>query len=116
MPTFPSEDWLKEYVNRINESSEYREAAATWEGDISYVFEAEPDKGVPQELWAYLESERFIHPVMGKTVRRSKKYHAHDEGKSHKTGDIVRIRECKPISKLKRWEVIERSGEAEGKA
>ena len=55
MPTFPSEDWLKEYVNRINESSEYREAAATWEGDISYVFEAEPDKGVPQELWAYLD-------------------------------------------------------------
>ena len=59
---------------------------------------------------------RFIHPVIGKTVRRSKKYHAHDEDKSHKTGDIVRIRECKPISKLKRWEVIGRSAEAEGKA
>ena len=58
---------------------------------------------------------RFIHPVMGKTVRRSKKYHAHDENKTHKVGDIVRIRECKPISKLKRWEVIGRSGEAEGK-
>ena len=59
---------------------------------------------------------RFTHPVMGKTVRRSKKYHAHDEAKSHKMGDIVRIRECKPISKLKRWEVIARPGEAEGKA
>ena len=59
---------------------------------------------------------RFIHPVMGKTVRRSKKYHAHDEAKTYKTGDAVRIRECKPISKLKRWEVIGRSGEAQGKA
>jgi small subunit ribosomal protein S17 len=49
---------------------------------------------------------RFIHPAMGKTVRRSKKYHAHDENKSFKTGDIVRIRECKPVSKLKRWEVV----------
>lgn len=49
---------------------------------------------------------RFIHPVMGKTVRRSKKYHAHDETKAFKVGDIVRIRECKPISKLKRWEVV----------
>ena len=49
---------------------------------------------------------RFIHPVMGKTVRRSKKYHAHDEAKAFKVGDSVRIRECKPISKLKRWEVL----------
>ena len=59
---------------------------------------------------------RFIHPVMGKTVRRSKKYHAHDENKTYKVGDLVRIRECKPVSKLKRWEVISRPGEAEGKA
>ena len=58
---------------------------------------------------------RFTHPVMKKTVRRSKKYHAHDEAKAHKVGDIVRIRECKPISKLKRWEVVA-PGEAEGKA
>jgi small subunit ribosomal protein S17 len=55
---------------------------------------------------------RFIHPVLGKTVRRSKKYHAHDEAKAVKVGDIVRIRECKPISKLKRWEVV---GQTEGK-
>lgn len=50
---------------------------------------------------------RFVHPVMGKTVRRSKKYHAHDENKSFKVGDVVRIRECRPVSKLKRWEVVE---------
>jgi len=51
---------------------------------------------------------RFTHPVMGKTVRRTKKYHAHDEKGELKIGDIVRIQECKPISKLKSWEVIER--------
>ncbi len=58
---------------------------------------------------------RFIHPVMGKTVRRSKKYHAHDEAKTFKVGDIVRIRECKPISKLKRWEVVDRDSEGAAK-
>jgi small subunit ribosomal protein S17 len=51
---------------------------------------------------------RFTHPVMGKTVRRSKKYHAHVETGEYKVGDIVRIQETRPISKLKCWEVIER--------
>ena len=51
---------------------------------------------------------RFTHPVMGKTVRRSKKYHAHDEKGEFKAGDVVRIRECRPISKLKTWEAFER--------
>jgi putative sterol carrier protein len=55
MPEFPSKEWLDVYVERINGSAEYREAAATWEGDISYVFEAEPDKGVPADLWAWLD-------------------------------------------------------------
>jgi len=41
-----------------------------------------------------------------KTVRRSKRYHAHDEANSYKSGDLVRIQECSPKSKLKRWEVI----------
>lgn len=53
---------------------------------------------------------RFIHPVLGKTVRRSKRYHAHDENKEYKVGDIVRIRECRPLSKLKSWEVVGRAG------
>jgi small subunit ribosomal protein S17 len=53
---------------------------------------------------------RFTHPVMGKTVRRSKKYHAHDENGEFKLGDVVRIRECKPISRLKTWEAFERVG------
>ena len=51
---------------------------------------------------------RFIHPVLGKTVRRSKKYHAHDEKGEFKSGDVVRIRECRPVSKLKTWEAFER--------
>src|SRR6201999_3527955 len=53
---------------------------------------------------------RFTHPVMGKTVRRSKKYHAHDEKGEFKIGDTVRIQECRPLSKLKTWEVLERVG------
>jgi small subunit ribosomal protein S17 len=50
---------------------------------------------------------RFTHPVLKKTVRRSKKYYAHDETNEYKTGDVVRIEEHKPISKLKRWVVIQ---------
>jgi small subunit ribosomal protein S17 len=50
---------------------------------------------------------RFTHPVMGKTIRRSKKYHAHDEKNEFKVGDVVKIEERRPLSKLKRWEVIE---------
>ena len=49
---------------------------------------------------------RFTHPVMKKTVRRSKKYHAHDEKNEFSVGDIVWIEEHKPISKLKRWAVV----------
>lgn len=49
---------------------------------------------------------RFKHPVLKKTVRRTKKFHAHDEANEWKAGDIVRIRECAPVSKTKRWEVI----------
>lgn len=49
---------------------------------------------------------RLTDPVMKKTVRKSKKYHVHDDENQFKTGDTVRIRECRPISKLKSWEVI----------
>jgi len=49
---------------------------------------------------------RFTHPVMKKTIRKSKKYRAHDAKNTFKVGDNVRIQECAPISKSKRWEVI----------
>ena len=49
---------------------------------------------------------RFAHPLLQKTVRRSKKYKAHDENNAHKVGDTVFIQESKPISKDKRWVVV----------
>jgi putative sterol carrier protein len=55
MALFPSDGWLELYRERINASTEYREAAATWEGDIAFVFEAEPDRDVPEDLWAVLD-------------------------------------------------------------
>lgn len=55
MAIFPSDEWLRIYQDRINGSAEYREAAATWEGAIAFVFEAEPDRGVPEDLWAWLD-------------------------------------------------------------
>ncbi len=48
----------------------------------------------------------YLHPLLQKTLRRSKKYHAHDEANQFKIGDKVRICECPPKSKLKRWEVL----------
>ena len=49
---------------------------------------------------------RYTHPVVKKTIRTSKKYRAHDPKDTFKVGDVVRIQECAPISKTKRWEVI----------
>jgi len=49
---------------------------------------------------------RFKHPVLQKTIRKSKKYRAHDPENTYKVGDQVRIQECAPVSKTKRWEVI----------
>ena len=59
-----------------------------------------------------LVERRFTHPVMKKVVRRSKKYRAHDAENTFKVGDSVRIQECAPISKTKRWEVIRETAEA----
>lgn len=47
------------------------------------------------------------HELYGKIIRRSKKYHAHDEDNAVRTGEVVRIEETKPISKLKTWKVLE---------
>jgi small subunit ribosomal protein S17 len=49
---------------------------------------------------------RFTHPLLKKTVRRSKKFQAHDENNQFKTGDLVSIEETRPISKNKRWIVL----------
>jgi small subunit ribosomal protein S17 len=50
---------------------------------------------------------RVMHPVMKKVVRKSKKYHAHDEANAFHIGDTVRIQECRPMSKTKSWVVLE---------
>ena len=52
----------------------------------------------------------YLHPLLKKTVRRSAKFHAHDEANAFKTGETVTIQECPPKSKLKRWEVVGRVG------
>ncbi len=54
---------------------------------------------------------RFLHPLLKKTVRRSKRYHAHDEANSAEVGQTIQIRECAPKSKLKRWEIVSAHGE-----
>jgi len=55
---------------------------------------------------------RVKHPLYGKIIKLSKKYHAHDEANAYSVGEQVRIQECAPVSKLKTWAVIERVNEA----
>lgn len=54
----------------------------------------------------------FKHPLFGKTIRKSKKYHAHDESNEIQDGTLVKIIECKPFSRLKRWEILTEKSEA----
>jgi small subunit ribosomal protein S17 len=49
---------------------------------------------------------RVMHPVYKKFIKQTKKYAAHDEANTCKVGDVVKIRECRPISKRKTWEVV----------
>jgi small subunit ribosomal protein S17 len=53
---------------------------------------------------------RVKHPLYGKIIKRSKKYHAHDEANAYREGETVRIEECAPISKLKTWTVVGKVG------
>ena len=55
---------------------------------------------------------RVKHPLYGKIIKLSKKYHAHDAANEFRAGEIVRIEECAPISKLKTWTVVDRIGTA----
>jgi small subunit ribosomal protein S17 len=55
---------------------------------------------------------RVKHPLYGKIIKLSKKYHAHDAANEFHVGEIVRIQECAPISKLKTWSVVDRIGTA----
>ena len=55
-----------------------------------------------------LVERQFAHPLYTKQVKKTKKYRAHDEGNQYQTGDVVRITETRPLSKTKRWRVVER--------
>lgn len=55
---------------------------------------------------------RVKHPLYGKIIRLSKKYHAHDQDNAYRAGEQVRIEECAPISKQKNWTVLDRIGAA----
>ena len=55
---------------------------------------------------------RVKHPLYGKIIRLSKKYHAHDEANAYRLGEQIRIEECAPVSKLKSWAVLDRIGAA----
>ena len=59
---------------------------------------------------------RVKHPLYGKIIRLSKKYHAHDAANEFHVGEIVRIEECAPVSKLKTWTVVDRLGTAKAAA
>jgi len=63
-----------------------------------------------------LVERKVKHPLYGKIIRRSKKYHAHDEGNEFKPGDTVRIEETRPMSKTKTWKVIDRVQASKGVA
>ncbi len=64
---------------------------------------AKNDKTVVVEV-----TRKFAHPFYGKVIKRSKKYHAHDEKNKFKEGETIQIIECAPISKKKKWKVIEK--------
>jgi small subunit ribosomal protein S17 len=54
-----------------------------------------------------LVERKVKHPVIGKVIRRTKKYHAHDENNAFSEGDVVVIEECRPLSKTKSWRVTQ---------
>jgi small subunit ribosomal protein S17 len=78
---------------------------------VGTVVSDKPDKTVVVRV-----ERKVKHPMYGKIIRRSKKYHAHDEDNSFKSGETVRIEETKPISKLKTWKVIDRVQASKGVA
>lgn len=55
-----------------------------------------------------LVERKVKHPLYGKIIRRSKKYHAHDENNEFHDGDLVEIQECRPLAKTKAWRVAKR--------
>ncbi len=90
-----------------NQNSQGQEERGRRKSRIGTVVSDKMDKTVVVSV-----ERRFSHPLYGKQMTRTKKYHAHDENNEYRVGDVVRIVETRPLSKLKRWrvaEVIERA-------
>jgi small subunit ribosomal protein S17 len=90
-----------------NENNQSQEERNRRKSRIGTVVSDKMDKTVVVSV-----ERRFPHPLYGKQMTRSKKFHAHDENNDYHVGDVVRIVETRPLSKLKRWrvaEVIERA-------
>jgi small subunit ribosomal protein S17 len=85
-----------------NAPTEQQPARASRKTRVGTVVSDKMDKTVVVSV-----ERRYPHPLYGKLVRRTKKYHAHDEGNEYRTGDIVRIMETRPLSRTKRWRVVE---------
>ena len=66
----------------------------------------------PEKTVVVRVERRVKHPLYGKIIRLSKKYHADDQANEYRLGETVRIEECAPISKLKTWKVLDRIGAA----
>jgi len=85
-----------------NEISEKQMARNDRKARIGVVVSDKADKTVTVQV-----ERRFAHPLYGKQVAKTKKYHAHDEENQFRVGDTVRIVETRPLSKTKRWRVAE---------
>jgi len=83
-----------------------RAAASEAEEMPKRILQGTVDSDKNDKTVTVLVERRFKHPLMKKTVRKSKKYRAHDENNQFKTGDTVRSEECAPISKTKRWTAV----------
>jgi len=85
-----------------NQSPEERVERKNRKSRVGIVVSDKADKTVTVQI-----ERRFAHPLYGKQVAQTKKYHAHDENNEFQMGDKVRIVETRPLSKLKRWRVAE---------
>jgi small subunit ribosomal protein S17 len=90
---------MAEIQNEIPEEGKSRNRRKT---RIGVVVSDKADKTVTVQV-----ARRFAHPLYGKQVAKTKKYHAHDEHNEYRVGDTVRMVETRPLSKMKRWRVAE---------
>ena len=88
--------------NQVQEAAGDNDARNRRKARIGVVTSDKSDKTVTVKV-----ERRLAHPLYGKGVKRSKKYRAHDENNEYKVGDTVRIMETRPLSKTKRWRVVE---------